>query len=452
MKAEDVTHLYSNYYFKDLIEFGREGDTFVTRTCKSAMVDTNYLIQTNEKDIISMFFDKEYEEKISSPLKKQMARLFRSFVEGKITLFFSNSIRREFIYIAPEKKSLVSKYSRYMFQIGSKRCFESYFLDLSSIINLQAKETGYKVDLLDTYSYIVACLTGINYFISADSDVKGIFNYITDIKNKTHVEKIKEIKKLMKSNEALFCISERAFPIKKIIEFLFLSSFSLTIPINIKDMIGNLPKASEKASSVIRLCNMINEIEENFDLIDNDERSLIQKAQELIHKICEEIDSDVQKLGERISIPNLHVHLIEKDTMWHIPEELDKFSDDLLIILGKIEDQLYTDEEEQDYKDLEEYFNDSLFTLQPIVKCKCGNEFEDWIYYGGVVAKETREMGAESLHVWNNEVECPACKEEETVEVQLWEYPWGTLNSTDFESNFKILNFKEISRKIGIIL
>lgn len=442
--VEDVTHLFSKGYFETLIEFHKKKEWY--GPSKSAIIDTNYLIQINWKDLISMFFEEKYEEKISNPLKKQMARLFRSHTRGEIALYFSDSIAREFIYVSPDKIDLVPLYTKHLYKIGSKRQFESFFLDLASLLNLGAKERGHKVDLMDTYSYVISNLAGIDYFITENIHLKGIFAYLNNIRNSNHLDKVNEIKKLMINNSKLFDIKEENFPIRRIIEYLFLSNERLTIPINIKDITDSLTKVSEKAESVITLCENLNEIEENKELLDQKYLPFVARARELINGIFESLNFEKPK--ERINIPNLSIILIEKESIWKKPKELEEIHSFIFDAIQDIYNKMYPEEEE--YTDLEDFFNSTLSELEIKVRCECGHEFTTWIGYRGVVSAEEREMGQELLHVWNNYVDCPKCDKSLEIELQLWEYPTACLNYVDFDSDCEVLNVEEIYRKIGI--
>ena len=447
MEAKDVTHLFSKGYFKELVEFNKE----VKWYGKTAIIDTNYLIQINREDLTSMFFERDYEEKISNPLKKQMAKLFRSHTKGELALFFSNSIFREFIYISPDKVDLVLQYNKYLFRIGSKRQFEPFFLDLASLLNLRARETGHKADLVDTYSFIISTLAGIDYFITEDSDLKGIFDYVNGIRNSSYLHKVGEINKLMKLSAMFFNIEEKDFPLKKIIEYLFQSKEKLTIPINIKGIADTLTKVSEKVESVVALCEMVNQIEEQKAMLNKEHMSPLAKARELINEICKSIQLEMPKPEERINVGNLSINLIEKDGLWKKPAEVDEIHTALFQVIQDIYDKIYGEEEEEGYETLEEYFVSSLLEIEVKAKCKCGHKFETYIYYGGVVAREEREMSSELLHVWNNEFNCLKCGEFLEIELRLREYPIGLLNYIEFDSKCEILNEDEIFDEIGII-
>jgi len=449
MEVEDVTHLFTKGYFKDLLEFNKQIE--ISKFKKSAIIDTNYLIQINQKDLISLFFEQGYEKKISNPLKKQMATLFRSHVRKEIAIFFSNSIFREFIYISPDKVGLVHLYNKHLFRVGSNRQFEPFFLDLASLLNLAAKEKNRnaRVDLLDTYSYIIANLAGIDYFITENGDLKGIFEYINDLRKSSHLDQVNEIKRIMNLNNDLFGIKEEDFPIKKILEHLFSSKIKLTLPINIKDITDSLTKVSEKADSVIALCEMLNEIEEYEKKLNQHHKEILIKAREIINTLCESIGLD--KPQEQIDVAKLAINLIEKDALWKKPDELEKIHSCVFQVLEYVYEQMH-EEYEEEYRDLGEYFSDMLSSLKIKCKCQCGHEFEAWVEYDGVVAKEEREMGAELYHLWQNEVKCQRCGEFLTIKIFLYEYPEGCLNYVDVESESgcEILNKDEIYSKLGI--
>jgi len=447
LEGTDVTHLFPKRYFEELIDFGSEAN----RYGKSAIIDTNYLIQINLQDLISMLFETNYEARISNPRKKQMARLFRSMIRKEIALFFSNSMMREFLYVSPDKIDLIRQYTKYLCRVGSKRQLEPFFLDLASLLNVRAKMRGHRVDLLDTYSYVISNLAGIDFFVSEDGDVKGIFEYVNEIKNTDRLSKIREIGRLMKLNEILFNIEEGDFPLKRIIERLFLYHGRLTIPINIREITEDLPKASEKADSIVIFCETINEIEDYKEMIASGNAGLLLEARELVNSIFQSVQCEPVEPGKRIDVDNLYVDLIEKDGLWEKPEGLDEKHSALHQILQDIQERLYSQEEEGEYEDLEAFFNSALYEFEVEARCPCGHEFRTGIHYGGVVARENREMGPESLHVWNNEIDCPKCGKFLEIELELWEYPIGFLNNIDFDSYAEILNEYEIYHAIGII-
>ena len=82
--AKDIPIEYSLELSKNLVKKSVE-PIMLDRT---VIVDTNYLIQVNQKDILGMFFDPKYENTVASPLKRQMAKLFRNVMNRKIDLSF----------------------------------------------------------------------------------------------------------------------------------------------------------------------------------------------------------------------------------------------------------------------------------------------------------------------------------------------------------------------------
>jgi hypothetical protein len=113
-----------------------------------------------------------------------------------------------------------------------------------------------------------------------------------------------------------------------------------------------------------------------------------------------------------------------------------------------------SEENNNEYKNNEEYFSNTLSDIDIEIECPNGHRISDSIYYEGIVEKNDRQMGAEIHHVWKNEeITCPKCNEEMTVELGVWEYPEGMLNHADFDDsdkNISILNKKSISERVGI--
>ena len=182
-------------------------------------------------------------------------------------------------------------------------------------------------------------------------------------------------------------------------------------------------------------------------MLEPEHKSTLLEARELINEICESLN--LGKPEERINITNLFTNLIEKGDLWEKPEKLDIMHSAAFQVIQDIHDKMYPEEEE--YEDLEDYFNESLSEIEIKARCKCGHEFETWIPYWGVEAREERAMGPESTHYWSNEMSCPKCGDSLEIGLNLWEYPMGAINNVDFESNCEILNKDEIYHKIGIV-
>lgn len=100
----------------------------------------------------------------------------------------------------------------------------------------------------------------------------------------------------------------------------------------------------------------------------------------------------------------------------------------------------------------EDEFDKNCSKLDVEIKCSNGHKFTETIFYEGVVAVEERNMGKEITHTWKNEeIVCPECGEELTVQLDFWEYPEGWVNHASFDmSDCKVLNQNEVFEKIGI--
>ena len=83
------------------------------------------------------------------------------------------------------------------------------------------------------------------------------------------------------------------------------------------------------------------------------------------------------------------------------------------------------------------------------VECKCGNQFHVTICYSGVEDRNERNMDIELMHVWSNHQDCPNCGKLLQIELLVWEYPSGFINTVDFDGNCKILNKRQIYNELG---
>ena len=413
----------------------------------SVIIDSNYLLQFNKEDLFHLFFDSTYQKRIANPLKKQMAMLIVCRNQAKLTIFVSNQIFREFVKIAPDKMDLLPYYKKYFAAIGSKRDNESYFLDLSNLLTLRANSNGFKADSSDTYSFIIASLANIEYFISEDNDLKGIFQYFTHFRKGDQATLKKEVDIVVKMSEELFDVKQEIFPIRKIVESLFKTGF-LTCPVSLKDVTKDLPEINEKTNVVTNFCNIINQILscKNKSILE-DRTKILDKALNLVADISRQMGINLPKNQDLIDVPEFLMMLIEKECLWKLPEDIRKTETKLLNLL----DNIYKKEEESSGDTWEEIFSNSVPDLEIEAKCDCGHEFSESIFYEGIVSSDERAMGDELLHVWNNSFKCPECNKEITVELSVWEYPEGLLNAADFsESDCEVLNKEQISTKIRI--
>jgi len=70
------------------------------------------------------------------------------------------------------------------------------------------------------------------------------------------------------------------------------------------------------------------------------------------------------------------------------------------------------------------------------VICKnCGKEFDEVDLSLEVVDSSEREMGSETQHSGEVEFSCDGCNEDIACNIDVWEYPVGSVNMTD-SSNY----------------
>jgi len=413
---------YSPDIWKDVIKLNRK-PTMVNRTI---MVDTNYLTLINNKDFISMLLDPNYENSVTSPQKRQMARLFRDFTERKIDLCFSDIVMREFIGRAPKRKDLLEIYKRYIIVITPKSNLASYFWDLAAAVNSCIIEIGEEGDIKDTYSYIIIALARINYFVTEDRDVERVYRYFTRVREKSWEERKREIMKIKGVFKLLCGASNTGFPIDEILGFLFFNEHeSLPIPVSIAGLEDRLPEVLDRSEVILWLFRLLQEIDRlrNFvsEMPPEWDEEIVERARKRISDIAESIG-----LGciEGVDEYSFQKKLIEEGTKWTeqpYDSELAQSLNDQLSLLHSI---IYSEEVENEYADWEEMF----FAEEPSktfrVTCKeCGTSFEIETDYVGVVCSDPREMGTEHCHQWLGESSCPSCGRKVSIVHELWEYP-----------------------------
>jgi hypothetical protein len=445
LDKEEDTHLSDPFYFYDLIE----RETQQTTGEYSVVIDSNYLLQFNKYDLFHLFFDNTYRKRIANPLKKQMAMLIICKNQGKIALFVSNQIFRDFARIAPEKAELLQYYKKYFGIIRPKREYESFFIDLSTLLTLRANLYGFKADSSDTYSYIVACLANISFFITEDSDVRGIYHYLLRLRKSKKSDVRKEIYSIIRKSEVLFDTDRKKFPTEKILEKLFRSDF-ITLPISIKNISTELPEVTEKAVPVLYICQIINEILSN-KIIMNENPRLADNAIELISNISGQMGIPLPKEDGLINIDSLAITLIEKEHVWKLPESFEREAHCLLVFFEHALTEAIDEEDDDRYDILHEKFPEIAPDIRVRLKCDCGKKFSTLIHYNGIVSEEERGMGYELSHLWNKSFSCPNCGKDLNVELTAWEYPLGLFNYANFSGeNCKILNKSQIRSKIGL--
>ena len=436
-----MDHLHQYDYFDYLLQ----KNTNQKPAKFSILIDNNYLIQINDSDVINLFFDSNYQKKIKNPLKKQMATLFTCQNRGKLNIFISNQISREFTRIAPKKINLLRHYKKYFGIIGAKREQESFFIDCSTLLTRRANDFGFKADVPDTYSYLIASLANIEYFITEDVDLKGIFNYISKIRNEK-VHKVKaEIELLVKRGENLYDIKQDTFPIRKILERLF-DSYVLkpSLPIDIKDLSQELPEVTKKTDSLINVCNLLNEINDFIDPLNVkalEFREVIEKATDIIKEVSKKIGVNPPIINEIIDIQTLMPLLIERESLWEFPNNFEQTKGLLLNILDRIFEP---------HTPLEETFDKTISEIPVLVRCNCKKEFSGSIFYCGIGSSE-ESVENQLMHSWFNNIQCSNCNEEIDIKLLAWESPEGMLSYADFsDSECEVLNKKAIGSIIGI--
>jgi len=125
--------------------------------------------------------------------------------------------------------------------------------------------------------------------------------------------------------------------------------------------------------------------------------------------------------------------------------------DPILLNINEVEhdDQFF--EENENYDTLEEIFSRKASQIKIKLRCVSGDVIEDWLTYIGVVSSEERGMGPEFLHIWDGEITCPGGDESNHIELEVWEYPQGSLNLAQMpDCPYDVLNKEEIGRIIGI--
>jgi hypothetical protein len=400
------------------------------------MVDTNYLYQVNQKDIMSMFFDKNYETSISSPWKRQMAKMFRNALERKIDLCFSNLILREFIGRAPRTRELLELYQRYFSIIAPKGDLESSFSDLAAATNAIVVEAGEAGDVKDTYSYILAALAHVRYFITEDHDIRRLYAYLIAVRSKGYQAIDSDIKKIRKFFETLSKTSEGDFPIGKILDLLYWGP--LPIPVSVLDLNNALSDVLTKTEAILVMFRSLAEIDL---MLRRMQESKTETPEEFDGKTCDAAKARIESVAKCIGISTknlkadmFRVALVEKGSAWSEDPNDKKLADGVGAQLETLQDFLYA-EEEEGYDSLEEQYQAEELTKMYSVKCEeCGKESEVETEYQGVVEVGQRSMGSEYTHLWTGDANCPFCKNDFHVEYTRWEYPQNWLNYEELEA------------------
>jgi hypothetical protein len=401
------------------------------------MVDTNYLTQLNAKDLMSMLFDRNYENSISSPWKQQMSRMFRDAVGGRIALCFSNLILREFIGKAPRRTDLVKLYRRYIAVVAPKENLESCFFDLAAATDAIIVEAGEAGDVKDTYSYILAALAHVRYFITEDQDIRRLYAYLIAVRSKGYQAIDKDIRKIRDAFGALSKTSEDDFPIGRILERLYWGP--IPTPVSVVDLKNALADVLTKTETMLVMFMSLARID---SMLRDMQESKTETPKEFDGKTCDAAKTRIESVARCIGISTENVEadmfrvaLVEKESAWTEDPNDKKLADTLGLQLEILQEFLYA-EEEEDYNSLEERYNAEELTKIFFVKCEeCEKESEVDTEYQGVVETEQRAMGTEYTHVWSGDANCPQCKNDLHVEYTRWEYPMGWMNFDDLEAD-----------------
>ena len=421
---------YSPDVYEKLIHL-QPKPTMVDRTIT---VDTNYLVQVNQRDLISMLFDVKYENSVKSNFKKQMARLFRNVISRKIDLYLSDIVMSEFVGYAPKNKELAEIYKKYIGVIYPARSFQPCFFHLAAAINACIVETGQAGDIKDTYSYTLAALAGIRYYVTRDKDVVRVYKYLSHLRKRDFSEQIRQINKIKNIYRSLCHADEETFPIDDVLGFILIGLSQLPVPVSIEHLGDSLPAVLDKVETILWMFRTLKEINQlkslSPELPPEWNGKIVAQAKSRIEKIA--VSVALRNL-EETDAPSFHIKLVEKGNKWKTeltdPDLASALSEQLNVFWAHVHE-----EEETMYRDLEEQFHVEEIEKDFLVQCNnCGKEIEVVTYYDGVVGGTPREMGAELYHKWSNEFPCPTCGE--TIGVSFWcyEYPAFCINYEDIE-------------------
>jgi len=407
---------------------------------RTVMVDTNYLTALNAKDIMAMLFDKDYEKSISNPFKQQMCKIFRDAFGGSISLCLSNLILGEFIGAGPRKVELAELYRRYISVVEPKDNLETCFFNLAAAIDAALVETtGEAGDIKDTYSYMLASLAHIRYFVTEDSDIRRLYSYLAAVRIDGYKAIEGHIRTVRKAFGTL-CkskFSEDVFPIGNILERLYWGP--IPTPISVVELKNALADVLTKTETILVMQESLSRIDSILATLRDSET---ERPKEFDETPCSAARNRVESVAKCIGLPPengniemFRVGLVEKESSWAEDQDDKKLSDALAVQLEILEHFLLADEDEG-YDTLEERYNAEEFTKVYLVKCDdCEKESDVEAYYQGVTLVEPREMGPQSTHEWEGDVDCPNCKNELHVEYTRWEYPMNWFNDDELETD-----------------
>lgn len=438
--ASDITEEANTSTFiqkdwTELITLNRK----LTLPKRTIMVDTMYLIQLKKEEFEAILLDPTYHASEKSPFKNPMAAMFRNLMEGKIDVCLSNNIMREFVGRMPKKINLMEIYKRHVVVITPKENFESNFFDLSCAINscMNQYSDGGCGDIKDSYSYLLAVLANVGFFVTEDKHLDMIYRYINLIRNENPIAKKHEIQKIKETYNAVRNNTDMKFPVEKILQYLFSEIDFLTVPVSLINLKSSLAEVLDKHDIILWIMRSVGEIEWLKTIIDKLpkewDHDVLANAKKRISEIAQSVGF---KESDKIDEYTFKSRIIEKESDWFVKptdEDLGYSLDSQISILNEaLYQELIKDEKE--YDDLEEYYFHKEDPKTFRVKCqKCNFEFELDAYYEGVTETYERNMGSESTHEWSGEDTCPNCDSEVSVRHDVYEYPSFVENGEDTE-------------------
>ena len=246
-----------------------------------------------------------------------MARLFRDVTDRKLDLCFSNFIMREFIGLVPGRQEPLEIYKKYIAVIKPKGNLEPSFLDLSAAINALLSRTGRVGDIKDTYSYILAMLGNVRYFVTDDKDVQPLYDYMCRVRGKDPREISDEIRAICHAFRLLSDVQEAEFPITEILGFLFLRPEEITIPVSIAGLRDRLPDVLSRLETILWMHRSLEEIEwmrKSVSAMPSDwNENPLEESRSRIKNIAHNIGVED---GVGINVDALRIKLVENEASW----------------------------------------------------------------------------------------------------------------------------------------
>ena len=317
------------------------------------------------------------------------------------------------------------------------RARESCFFDLAAAINARLAETGGAGDVKDTYSYILAALTHVRYFITEDKDLRRLYAYLTQIQSKGYYEIQKEIRRVRDVFETMSNSSESIFPIGKILERLFWGQ--IPTPVSILDAKNAIAEVLTKTETMLALGRSLARIDSALASMQSGNIEIPNwfngKATDAARTRIESVATAVGVDAKNLTVDTFRAALVEKESAWTEDATDKELINTLGIYLEWFQEYLYV-EEEEDYASLEDRYRAEELTKIFLVKCEeCETKSEVETEYEGVVETEQRAMGTEYTHLWAGDADCPHCKNGLHVEYTRYEYPMGWMNFDDLEAD-----------------